>query len=623
MKISSRSILSPARAGAARDPPPISLSKSHSRRLRNSRSIKGGASPAMFPATGKKRGSGFENPEPSSPKVTCIGQVRVKSKKKHAKNLRSLSRRRSAGEVSFRRLEHSGSGFGSQSQNLGSNYQQGGSQECLPLQRNNQRWVHLPLTICEALRTLGSEVSCLFPCRSSCSSTTAMVKEEKMGGGSVEEGNRQGSCAVFARWLVALQEGEGGRRDAGGGREIQLVAGDDGDENNEIDEMAIGNPRRHVFQDLEIVNGSVLGTKDEARVSTCVPPKNALLLMRCRSDPMKMEALTNRFWEPNMEKNEEQDEDEDKESVHDEEKIEQSGILENLQLQEEETHMASIEVSDQELDDLQENEVDQEEFETISEMETKQRVQEEKVETNPEMETKQSVEEEDNQEQSIETNEEEEEESMFLWSLFEENPDQDQEPEEENEEEEEAHSEMEDAQEEFFEDVQVTEACESNVEKVKDFEEENAKIDSSKSLPECLLLMMYEPKLSMEVSKETWVCSADFIRHHSRRKPPPVPPPVKSTDGQDESKATRMAGVECQPVLQQPARSSCSFPATSMATMFDQKLANTNGFEPLVLKRSRSEPHRAKIAPDSGFWKNKLEPPRRASFGIDVAGFGF
>ncbi|KAI3753719.1 hypothetical protein L2E82_25780 [Cichorium intybus] len=483
MKISSRSILSPARAGAARDPPPISLSKSHSRRLRNSRSIKGGASPAMFPATGKKRGSGFENPEPSSPKVTCIGQVRVKSKKKHAKNLRSLSRRRSAGEVSFRRLEHFGSGFGSQSQNLGSNYQQGGSQECLPLQRNNQRWVHLPLTICEALRTLGSE------------------------------------------------EGEGGRRDAGVGREIQLVAGDD-DENNEIEEMAIGNPRRHVFQDLEIVNGSVLGTKDEAR-----------------------------------------------------------------------------------------NEVDQEEFETISEMETKQRVQEEKVETNPEMETKQSVEEEDNQEQSIETNEEEEEESMFLWSLFEENPDQDQEPEEENEEEE-AHSEMEDAQEEFFEDVQVTEACESNVEKVKDFEEENEKIDSSKSLPECLLLMMYEPKLSMEVSKETWVCSADFIRHHSRRKPPPVPPPVNSTDGQDESKATRMAGVECQPVLQQPARSSCSFPATSMATMFDQKLANTNGFEPLVLKRSRSEPHRAKIAPDSCFWKNKLEPPRRASFGIDVAGFG-
>ncbi|KAL4578010.1 hypothetical protein LXL04_014125 [Taraxacum kok-saghyz] len=56
--------LSPARA---HDPPPISLSNSCSRKLRNSRSIKGGgASPAMFPSTtGKRRGSGFEYPEPS------------------------------------------------------------------------------------------------------------------------------------------------------------------------------------------------------------------------------------------------------------------------------------------------------------------------------------------------------------------------------------------------------------------------------------------------------------------------------------------------------------------------------------------------------------------------------
>ncbi|KAL4588302.1 hypothetical protein LXL04_001186 [Taraxacum kok-saghyz] len=53
----------------ARDPPPISLSNSRSRKLRNSRSIKGGgASPAMFPSTTRKRrGSGFEYPEPSCP----------------------------------------------------------------------------------------------------------------------------------------------------------------------------------------------------------------------------------------------------------------------------------------------------------------------------------------------------------------------------------------------------------------------------------------------------------------------------------------------------------------------------------------------------------------------------
>ncbi|KAI3501501.1 hypothetical protein L1887_29372 [Cichorium endivia] len=54
------------------------------------------------------------------------------------------------------------------------------------------------------------------------------------------------------------------------------------------------------------------------------------------------------------------------------------------------------------------------------------------------------------------------------------------------------------------------------------------------------------PKLSMEVSKETWVCSVDFIRHHSCRKPPPVLPPNNSTDGQDELKAMRMADNHSQ-----------------------------------------------------------------------------
>ncbi|CAI9278654.1 unnamed protein product [Lactuca saligna] len=134
MKISSRSFLNPARAGASRDSPPLFLSNSHNHRLRNSRSIKGGASPAMFPTIGKKRGSSFENPEPSSPKVTCI---------------------------------------------------------CM---RNNQRWVHLPFTICEGLRAFGSE------------------------------------------------GGDGSGRDANGGeRVVELIAGNDHDENEEIDEMGIMN----------------------------------------------------------------------------------------------------------------------------------------------------------------------------------------------------------------------------------------------------------------------------------------------------------------------------------------------------------------------------------------------
>ncbi|KAL4555476.1 hypothetical protein LXL04_038095 [Taraxacum kok-saghyz] len=72
----------------------------------------------------------------------------------------------------------------------------------------------------------------------------------------------------------------------------------------------------------------------------------------------------------------------------------------------------------------------------------------------------------------------------------------------------------------------------------------------------------------MEVSKETWVCSTDFIRRNSnKRKPPPPPPPVVKTDGEDESKVSTAANAFATvnnvmraadggrlPPLQQPAR---------------------------------------------------------------------
>ncbi|KAI3804833.1 hypothetical protein L1987_26672 [Smallanthus sonchifolius] len=198
-------------------------------------------------------------------------------------------------------------------------------------------------------------------------------------------------------------------------------------------------------------------------------------------------------------------------------------------------------------------------------------------------------------------------------------------------------------------------------EKVKDFEEKNKEIVNQfaersetteemvaeskereselvrEGLPECLLLMMYEPKLSMEVSKETWVSSKDFIRRHSsKKKPPPPPPPsaVKPTDGQSKVSATSTTSsskydkhVTTAPSIQ-PGRSSCSLPApTSMAEMLEQKLVNAVGYEPFVLTRCKSEPMRtaaAKLAPDNCFWKNrKLEPLRRASFGVGAAGVGF
>ncbi|KAL4589047.1 hypothetical protein LXL04_001949 [Taraxacum kok-saghyz] len=611
MKISSKSILSPGRAGVARDAP-SSLSTSVSRRLRNSGSIKGGASPAMFPTTAKKRGS-FENPEPSSPKVTCIGQVRVKSKKKQAKKLRTLSRRHSAGEVSFRSLEHPLNGFASKPQNLneslnlGSNAaSQNQNQEYSPPQRS---WVHFPVTICDALRAFGSEFSCLFPCR----------KDEKTV--SSQEGNRQG-CAVFARWLVTVQD-----EDGGGERDIELVVGGE-EEEEEEEEFVVKKSRRHVFEDLEIINDRIEGHKDEARVSICVPPKNALLLMRGRSEPIKLFSVA-------------KDEEEDYEELVDHEhQIEQDLRNHQVTILDQQQENAQL---DEAIQDQKQENVRQ--VEAIQDRE-QEHVQHDEAIHDQERENVQDEGDPDQEREHVEEYEvgqDQEEESMFLEFLFEESVNQDFVIQEH-----EGDSGTEEAQEEASTMV-TTEVAEisathgeemvSNgvLERESEVKEEK---ERERVLPECLLMMMYEPKLSMEVSKETWVCSTDFIRRNSnKRKPPPPPPPVVKTDGEDESKVSTAANAFATvnnvmraadggrlPPLQQPARSSCSLPGPpSMATMLEQKLADAMGYEPFVLTRCKSEPMKtaaAKLIPESCVWENrKVERLSRGTFGVGAAGY--
>ncbi|KAL2480647.1 hypothetical protein Adt_33613 [Abeliophyllum distichum] len=55
--------------------------------------------------------------------------------------------------------------------------------------------------------------------------------------------------------------------------------------------MSMRSSRRHVLEDIEIKDEKI--EEEAGRVSICIPPKNAFLLMRCRSDPMKMTALAN------------------------------------------------------------------------------------------------------------------------------------------------------------------------------------------------------------------------------------------------------------------------------------------------------------------------------------------
>ncbi|VVA97686.1 unnamed protein product [Arabis nemorensis] len=178
MRLSS---LSPARSAC--------LTTSLSRRLRTSGSLKNGVlNSPMFGVNGRKRS----------------GSVRVKTRKHVKKKMRARSRRKN-GDTSFRR-------------NSGDQNDGGGCR----FDASENRWVHLPVTICESLRAFGSELNCFFPCRSSCTDNTHHNRDRD--GRRVENHDGDGcgggnSCgAVFTRWFVAVEETPGGKR-----REIELV----------------------------------------------------------------------------------------------------------------------------------------------------------------------------------------------------------------------------------------------------------------------------------------------------------------------------------------------------------------------------------------------------------------
>ncbi|KAL2523059.1 Uncharacterized protein Fot_26982 [Forsythia ovata] len=86
--------------------------------------------------------------------------------------------------------------------------------------------------------------------------------------------NGQSSCgAVFAIWLASANNDEGER-------------------------MSMRSSRRHVLEDIEIKDDKI--EEETGRVSICISSKNALLLIWCISDPMKMAVIDNCFnWDAN------------------------------------------------------------------------------------------------------------------------------------------------------------------------------------------------------------------------------------------------------------------------------------------------------------------------------------
>lgn len=537
----------------------------------------------MFPTVSRKRGPGFENPEPSSPKVTCIGQVRVKAKKQGKKIRGARSKRsRSGGEASFRRTEQNlqvalNTDLTRQKsqKNQTFQYQNQHQQECLP--NRNQRWVHLPLTICEALKGFGAEFSCFFPCcRSSCTREKEEKAEDAAGGGR-------------SRWLVTMQEEDAAK----GMREIELVMGEKEEELEDDHREEERRHRRHVFEDIDIddiekmKNEEFVGKEEEeekGRVSICIPPKNALLLMRCRSDPVKMAALANRFLEPTIHKEddlgevqEEEEEqqqqvpmEEDKEADNTIDESEKGIAFEDIKEASEATNQETNQVADP-IEDANGTE----QVETFS--------SEVKDEENDVVQSSQ----------------------LFPTPAL-------PAPSEPQRNEVDAKGSTEE------EDQKGTEEAEE--EKGSKEREKGSNLErESGTLPECLLLMMCEPKLSVEVSKETWVCTADFIRW--------LPPRSAGKTGGGDRQAKKRVAVESKPPLPplpsqssiQPGRSSCSFPAP---------VVGANGCESLVLTRCKSEPREsaaAKLAQEGCFWNNRklMEPHAQARLGIGAAGVGF
>ncbi|CAN0891311.1 hypothetical protein LINGRAHAP2_LOCUS16911 [Linum grandiflorum] len=593
---------------------------------------------------------------------------------------RSLSRRRSTGGevLSFKRLERGisdGTNNNSNGESLIGGGGSGGIQfqqyECLPPGRN-QRWVHLPVTICDALRAFGSEFNCFLPCRSSSCIDDGKQKEEK----SAVDGG--GSCGgVFARWMVAVQE-----RDVKG-REIDLVVRNREDkheveEEEEYSDLEVRRRsyrRHHGFEEIDlnlkgedVFGGINVEEEVKSRMSICVPPKNALLLMRCRSDPVKVAALANKFWNP-PDTVKVDPVGEDEEGVvaavgkSSEEECKEDCVAEVAEMEvtveaeakceeKEEEAMAAEELhrvvdSAAELDEVEAADDGISVVEQVDEMLIADETNQVDGCGDEELsDLENPPDEEDDEEQCISTDVGVEElEIMRIMAEDSDSPMAEQEEEEEQQlPEQESEKPVAAEEEEEKESGQGSENEDpKEVEQPSQTGRRSKERESKPGLPDCLLLMMCEPKVSMEVSKETWVCSTDFVRwlpEPSRQvaagkknnnktekivdvNPPPAPP---------VQKATKIA-------LQfQPPRSSCSYPAKppawrpgaeSIGEGVEQQprrsvgRSSNKGFEPLMLKRCKSEPRKtaAKLAPEACCWKNrKLEPQQLR---IGAAGVGF
>ncbi|XP_039120643.1 uncharacterized protein LOC120257086 [Dioscorea cayenensis subsp. rotundata] len=344
---------------------------------------KAGEQSPMFPAAvtaaaARKKGCSFEAAEPSSPKVTCIGQVRpwrgldLRGEVEEKPALEELELelekvRRSAGLGGFVRL-------------------------CVRLDRRSialfrvevvggLHFVHLQRLVLKWRRRRGGKGLLVV--------------------------------VLCLGWMMAVQESEEGK----GGEVVGLVVQENGRREVSLVVEKVEEEKERVEMEVEVV--------EENRGSVCVPPKNALLLMRCRSDPVRMAALATRFWgSPAAAK-----------VGAEEGKKKKKKKKNNNNSKERRRRSCCCSCK--------------EDTAGVSQRRRAKRRRRRRTQT-----------------------------------------------------------------------------------KAMDSEKVCSKVEAGETkreLPDCLLLMMYEPKLSMEVSKETWVCSTDFLQWRPKEVVPAAPaPPLKN-----------------------------------------------------------------------------------------------
>lgn len=514
MRLGPKCVLSPGRTEK--------LGESSSRRLRSSGS-KGQSSP-MFSAlaynlTGRKKNGSFETQEPTSPKVTCIGQVRAKSK--HKKKGLSVN----TSDVKFR-AERSNSQRWSKEAPLKVPQRQ----ECMG-NRSNQKWGHLfgfkkevSFSICEALRSFGAEFNCFVPCGGASTAHTP-AKESK----------ETTTCgAVLAKWFMVLQEDE--KKAVEGIEETeQRIADEEVSCIREVNRLSVKK------EDYEPIDETKLLYSEEEVVC---PPRNALLLMKCRSVPSRIPRLGK-----------------------------------DMRCKSAPLGMASIVIeehgkreSEGEDNGSEEVEIEDEDGAQVCVM--RMESEEEKSACS----TPSNYEETIDADADIEAERQLMAENAIPYAISEET---------EEEIEESLHN-------LFSEGLEAETGLEkgtaSGEAQISEREAEaGTQPDIVETLPNALLLMMCEPKLSLEISRETWVSKEDFVRR----------PVVVRQDDKEKEQSRRVSNAE-------------DSGTKSMDRLVEESVKNPHGGASIVLTRCKSEPLRASVqlVPEACFWKPRnLEMP--------------